>query len=62
MDKQNLKPVIEQIKDLFKGYTRDEANYIFEEAIIGLYQFQSKSAFEKGKYKITLRETGEEVN
>lgn len=59
---KRLNPLVEEIKKLFIGFHRDEINYIFEKAIIGLYQMQSRTLNGEGKYKIVLRETDEEVS
>lgn len=59
--KQNLSSLIDEIKSLIVGFSREDMEYIFEEAIIGLYQLSTRSPWGEGKWKIVERETGREV-
>ncbi|WP_157595039.1 hypothetical protein [Psychroflexus tropicus] len=59
--KENLKPIVKEVRELLTGWCDIEMNYIFEEAVIDLYQLSSRKPWCEGKYKIVLRETGEEI-
>ena len=57
-----MEKVKKELVNIYSGYTKSEAEVLFEEVLMPLYYFQSQSMVKKPKYKIVDRETGKEVD